>query len=89
MQTITFNNGETSYNVPDDFHKELLDFLCSKQRRINQLEDAIKQAKLREEVAHKVRGKKQAKWAIPAAKHSRAYLYSLVGQNVTQCELYR
>ena len=85
MQDITFDNWATVYTVPD----ELSNQIALMQRRINQLEDAIKQAKLREEVAHKVSGKKQAKWAIPAAKHSRAYLYSLVGQNVTQCELYR
>ena len=83
MQDITFDNWATVYTVPD----ELSNQIALMQRRINQLEDAIRQAKLREEVAHKVSGKKQAKWAIPAAKHSRAYLYSLVGG--AQLELLR
>lgn len=85
MQRITFNDGLTAYDVPDDFHAELMTFLCSKQLRINQLEDAIRYAKMKAETATK----KPTKLTKLEAKHSRAYLYSLVGQNVTQCELYR
>lgn len=86
MQRITFNDGLTAYDVPDDFHKELIEFLCSKQRRINELEDAIRYAKMKAETAAKVKGKKQSKWAIPEAIKAREYLYGLVNG---QRELFR
>ncbi len=83
MQRITFNDNITAYDVPDDFHKELLEFLCSKQRRINELEDAIRYAKMKAETAHR----KPTKLLKLEAHHARKHVYSLVGSGVKQLEL--
>ena len=83
MQRITFNDGLTSYDVPDDFHKELIEFLCSKQRRINELEDAIRYAKMKAETAHR----KPTKLLKLEAHYARKHVYSLVGSGVKQLEL--
>lgn len=83
MQHITFNDGLTAYDVPDDFHKELIEFLCSKQRRINELEDAIRYAKMKAETAHR----KPTKLLKLEAHHARKHVYSLVGSGVRQLEL--
>lgn len=83
MQRITFNDGLTAYDVPDDFHKELVKFLCSKQRRINELEDAIRYAKMKAETAHR----KPTKLLKLEAHHARKHVYSLVGSGVKQLEL--
>ena len=82
MQRITFNDGLTAYDVPDDFHKELLEFLCAKQRRINQLEDAIRYAKMKAETAHR----KPTKLLKLESFYARQHVYSLVG-GVRQLEL--
>ena len=82
MQRITFNDGLTAYDVPDDFHKELIDFLCSKQRRINELEDAIRYAKMKAETAHR----KPTKLLKLESFYARQHVYSLVG-GVRQLEL--
>lgn len=83
MQRITFNDNITAYDVPDDFHKELVKFLCSKQRRINELEDAIRYAKMKAETAHR----KPTKLLKLEAHHARKHVYSLVGSGVKQLEL--
>ena len=78
MTPITFNNWQTEYEVSDELAAELTDFIAMKQRRINELEDAIRYAKMKAETAAKVKGKKQSRWAIPEAIKAREYLYGLV-----------
>jgi len=82
MQDITFDNWRTVYSVPDELSNEI----ALMQRRINQLEDAIRYAKMKAETGAKVKGKKQSKWAIPEAIKAREYLYGLVNG---QRELFR
>jgi len=82
MQDITFDNWRTVYSVPDELSNEI----ALMQRRINELEDAIRYAKMKAETAAKVKGKKQSKWAIPEAIKAREYLYGLVNG---QRELFR
>ena len=86
MTPITFNNWQTEYEVSDELAAELMDFITMKQRRINELEDAIRYAKMKAETAAKVKGKKQSRWAIPEAIKAREYLYGLVNG---QRELFR
>ena len=81
MQDITFDNWATVYTVPD----ELSNQIALMQRRINQLEDAIRYAKMKAETATK----KPTRLTKLEAHYARQHVYSLVGQNVTQCELYR
>ena len=79
MQDITFNNWQTFYTVPD----EVSDQIALMQRRINQLEDAIRQAKLKAETAKE----KPTKLLKLEAHYARQYLYTLVGDKVKQLEL--
>lgn len=80
MQDITFNNWQTVYTVEPELSNEI----ALMQRRINQLEDAIRQAKLKAETAHR----HKSHLVKLEAKHARLYLYSLVGDGV-QTELFR
>ena len=83
MTPITFNNWQTEYEVSDELAAELTDFIAMKQRRINELEDAIRYAKMKAETA----AKKPTRLTKLEAYHSRSYVYSLVGSGVRQLEL--
>jgi len=83
MTPITFNNWQTEYEVSDELAAELTEFIALKQRRINELEDAIRYAKMKAETAHR----KPTKLLKLEAHHARKHVYSLVGSGVRQLEL--
>ena len=89
MKQIRFLKGGTVFEVSDELNssiEELNDYAMSLRRRVNELEDAIRYAKMKAETAAKVKGKKQSRWAIPEAIKAREYLYGLVNG---QRELFR
>lgn len=78
MKDITFDNWRTVYSVPDELSNEI----ALMQRRINELEDAIRYAKMKAETAHR----KPTKLLKLEAFYARQHVYSLVG-GVRQLEL--
>lgn len=81
MKDITFDNWATFYTIPDEVEQ----LIMIQKRRINELEDAIKYAKMKQQTAAKKRKKSFGKEADAA----RNYLYTLVGDKVEQLELHR
>lgn len=86
MKQIRFLKGGTVFEVSDELNssiEELNAYAMSLRRRVNELEDAIRYAKMKAETAHR----KPTKLLKLEAHHARKHVYSLVGSGVKQLEL--
>lgn len=79
MKDITFDNWATFYTIPDEVEQ----LIMIQKRRITELEDAIRYAKMKQQTATK----KPTKLLNLEAHYARQHLYTLVGDKVEQLEL--